>query len=286
MAESKKELKIRPASVDGYLACPRHQFIKDNRYMLVREHDVKIRPDSVWNVNSVVGTAAHFLVEKAHNKSPEEQLAMAMEKVDVSMSKKSYSFTKTVQTKADISKQAVRLAAEANRLTEGYLADEDMDRELELRSKPFNVGQVSVHFNGKIDIYDSTQGTLNDMKCSAGQTPSNYSGQLGAYAKILRDTGRPLNQMDVVWLPIRTLSKPQPAGKVQRYNPADCLQHAVEGVKIAVQAHAIFEETKDTNKIRANPSHWGCSETYCPAYATSACRVTQTVTQQPDPDND
>jgi len=178
----------------------------------------------------------------------------------------------------------VRCAKEALRL-KPELAEAGIQHEVDLQSKEFTVGGVDVFFSGKIDVYDPKAKTVIDIKCSGNSEPKNYNAQLGAYGKILADNRRKPEKAEIVWIPIRSMSRnsKQPEGAVDEYDLATAKGVAIHAVRRCIDAHEAYEKRKDPNDIQPDSNYWACSANNCVAHGTEACRMTFAVTRQPDP---
>jgi hypothetical protein len=138
------------------------------------------------------------------------------------------------------------------------------------------------HLSGQADTLAAGAGnTVRDLKTSAREV-GNHALQLGAYGVIFQAHGLDVHGALVDHLPRVRLSAEQPPPTTHeiplRHAVAEAwdTMDAIRGAVSEFQRRAADPSGRDpAGAFRANPSSSLCGEKWCPAFATSFCKITK-----------
>jgi len=123
--------------------------------------------------------------------------------------------------------------------------------------------------NGFIDILYND--TIIDLK--TGNSPQNYSLQLGAYSLMYRSVYyKDIDNLFVHFIKRQSLKRPQKKPVVYEYDIKHCQLEAIKVIEKIMDLWTFFIKTKDVNVFHKNYRSYLCNKNSCVAFDTDFCR--------------
>ena len=271
---------IRPSSLVGFSDCPR-RFAARHLPDLVAEAGYDLRRGLLSHVGAAVGTAVHaaaaYTLEQRRDTGEMGSASEAEARAETALVERMAEGTMWDEVTPSLPTAKVQ-AAKMTRSYRRHIAPFVVPLLIEERLVA-DVGD-GWQISGQPDVLaGDPNNVLRDEK--SGTRRRNNSNQYGAYAILLAAHGLAPQRLLEDFIPRVRVSAEQPPPETHEIP----LRHAVaeawdtiDGVKGAVtefQRRAADPSGRDpAGAFRANPSSSLCGEKWCPAYATSFCKIT------------
>lgn len=124
--------------------------------------------------------------------------------------------------------------------------------------------------SGQADLVAMEPGGIDDLK--TGAVERVHIAQLGTYSLIYQPHGYRVDWLRQTFIPRVRLNAPQPEPSQVYYDPALAEQIAEARIRQIKRDVIELFETGNPLIIQANPASMLCSDKWCPAWGTNACR--------------
>lgn len=263
------DLTIRASSLSNYPDCPRRWAARHLRRVLAM-HGFTVRklPNSV---GAAIGSGTHAATAHDleyridHDDLPpwSETESKGIAELEARIEDEGVIWDDVSPDLSDAQKQVVRLAKTYREQVASKVRPLSVEKRLNARHSS------GIILSGQQDLTVTDPMTLRDTK--TGKFRGANFAQYGAYSRLLRAHGHPVDQVVEDFVRRVPLRNAQPPVLHVTYDIAACEQQAetvLNRIKADVEA---FEETGDPDSFLANPSSMLCTDKHCPAHSTDLC---------------